>query len=157
MTNLNTLCSIHKALFGKIYPWAGETRRNLGRMTKTRHNGTTVLYGDSAFVESALENIFELMKSENYLRGLDPHAFAVRAAWYYGELDAIHAFREGNSRTLRAFFAAVAHNAGYRFDWDGFGAVAENRERLYAARDMAVMRGDSAPLAEIFDSILHPL
>jgi len=156
-TDLLYLKSIHRTLFGKLYPWAGETRRDLGRMTKTRENGSVVLYGDSAFVDTELARMFSMLAAENYLKGLPIDRFAVRAAWFYGELDAIHPFREGNSRTLRLFFHGVAHNAGYLADWRILAAPAAARETLYAARDRAVMLGDSAPLASLFSTVLSPL
>jgi cell filamentation protein len=157
ITDLRYLKSVHRTLFGQVYPWAGETRRDLGRMTKTRESGSVVLYGDSAFVDTELARIFSLLAAENYLKGLPIDRFAVRAAWFYGELDAIHPFREGNSRTLRLFFHGVAHNAGYLADWRILAEPATARETLYAARDRAVMHGDSAPLAALFSTVLSPL
>ena len=154
LTDLNYLKLVHRTLFGQIYPWAGETRRGLGRMTKTRETGAVVLYGDCAYVDSELERVFGLLAKENYLQSLSLEAFAVRAAYFYGELDAIHAFREGNSRTLRAFFYSVAHNAGYKFRWALLGDTEADRQRLDAARDRAVMHGDSKPLAELFRGAL---
>jgi len=156
-TDLCYLKFVHRSLFGKVYPWAGETRRDLGRMTKTRENGSVVTYGDSAFVDGELNRMFSLLAAEDYLKGLPIDRFAVRAAYFYGELDAIHPFREGNSRTLRCFFYSVAHNAGYLADWRILAAPASARETLYSARDRAVMHGDSAPLAALFSTVLSPL
>jgi cell filamentation protein len=153
-TDLPHLKYIHRTLFGKVYPWAGETRRDLGRMTKTRESGSVVLYGDSAFVDTELARVFSLLHAEKYLKDLPIDHFALRAAWFYGELDAIHPFREGNSRTLRLFFHGVAHNAGYLADWRILAAPAAARETLYAARDRAVMLGDAAPLAALFSTVL---
>jgi cell filamentation protein len=153
-TDLPHLKYIHRTLFGKVYPWAGETRRDLGRMTKTRESGSVVLYGDSAFVDTELARVFSLLHAEKYLKDLPIDHFALRAAWFYGELDAIHPFREGNSRTLRLFFHGVAHNAGYLADWRILAAPAAARETLYAARDRAVMLGDIAPLAALFSTVL---
>lgn len=156
-TDLSYLKSIHRALFGKVYPWAGETRRDLGRMTKTRENGSVVTYGDSAFVDGELIRMFSLLAAEDCLKGLPIDLFAVRAAYFYGELDAIHPFREGNSRTLRCFFHSVAHNARYRLDWGTYSESVSARDTLYNARDRAVMHGDSAPLAALFSTVLSPL
>jgi cell filamentation protein len=156
-TDLSYLKPIHRALFGNVYPWAGETRRDLGRMTKTRENGSVVTYGDSAFVDAELTRMFSLLAAEDYLKGLPIDRFAVRAAYFYGELDAIHPFREGNSRTLRCFFHSVAYNAGYRLDWGTYSEPASARDTLYNARDRAVMHGDSAPLAALFSTVLSPL
>ena len=156
VTDIAYLKTIHRTLFGKLYPWAGETRRGLGRMTKTRADGSVVQYGDSAFVDSELSRMLGLLAAESFLRGVPLDRFAARAAYFYGELDAIHSFREGNSRTLRAFFYSVAYNAGFLFDWDATGATEEARNRLYRARDLAVMRGQSGDLAGLFHEILSP-
>jgi len=156
-TDLAYLKSIHRNLFGKVYPWAGETRRDLGRMAKTRENGSVVTYGDSAFVDAELARMLSLLAAENYLRGLSIDRFAVRAAYFYGELDAIHPFREGNSRTLRCFFYSVAHNAGFKLDWGTYSVTEQARDTLYRARDRAVMHGDPAPLAALFSTVLSPL
>jgi cell filamentation protein len=157
VTDLAYLKLVHKTIFGAVYPWAGETRRDLGRMTKTRENGSVVVYGDSTFVDTELAKMLGLLASEDYLRGLSIDRFAVRAAYFYGELDAIHPFREGNSRTLRAFFHGVAHNAGFLADWRMLAAPEAARDTLYRARDRAVMLGDSGPLAALFSTILSPL
>ena len=61
-------------------------------MTKQREAGHIVTYGDSAYVELGLADTFEKLKRENFLRGLEPEDFALRAAYFYGELDAIHPF-----------------------------------------------------------------
>lgn len=37
---------------------------------------------------------------------------------YLGELNALYPFREGNGRTQRAFFSALAREAGYTRRWD---------------------------------------
>jgi len=73
------------------------------------------------------------------LSGLDHAAFAGRMARLYGDLDYAHGFLEGNSRTLRAFTRQLAHDAGYRLDWHTTNADAAARDRLYAARDIAVL------------------
>ena len=154
--DLTKLLSIHRTLFGKLYPFAGKLRVHTGRMTKVRANDYAVVYGDSAFIPEQIGLVFRRLATENYLIGLSPQSFAERAAHFYGELDAVHPFREGNSRTLRLFFAGLAHSAGYQLDWRILAAEGRFREQLYAARDRAVMHGDSGPLATIFTSILSP-
>jgi cell filamentation protein len=135
----------HRRIFGNVYPWAGEFRKGIGMMTKNR-SGFVVAYGASENVPATLETTFKELNKENHLRGLAAETMPQRLAWYYSELDAIHAFREGNSRTLRAFFSDLAQAAGYRLDWVN---IAEQRQQLYHARDLAVMRGDTSELAQI--------
>lgn len=56
----------------------------------------------------------------------------------YGDLDFLHPFKEGNSRTLRAFTTQLAKAAGYALDWTWSGADAQSPDRLYRARDKEV-------------------
>lgn len=139
----------HRRIFGNVYPWAGELRRDIGMMAKTRASGYTVAYGPSAHVPGALADTFNKLKGENFLAGLDAARIASRLAYFYSELDAIHAFRDGNSRTLRAFISDLAESAGHRLDWAPSAATPELRQRLFVARDQAVMRGDISELASI--------
>ncbi|MGD0736009.1 MAG: hypothetical protein ABR976_12720 [Terracidiphilus sp.] len=44
----------------------------------------------------------------------------------------------------------VAQAAGRRLDWAFTAQTEDQRQRLYHARDVAVMRGDTSELAEIF-------
>lgn len=146
--NVARLKETHRRIFSNVYPWAGEFRKGIGMMAKNR-SGFTVAYGPSENVPAALEGVFAKLKAERDLKGLDAGAFTQRLAFYYSELDAIHAFREGNSRTLRAFTSDLAQAAGHPLRWAKAGQTAEARTRLYHARDVAVMRGDIAELAEI--------
>jgi cell filamentation protein len=151
--DVRRLQETHRRIFGRIYPWAGELRKDIGLMTKNR-SGFVVAYGPSQNVAGALATTFGALKTENELRGLDVGAMATRLAWYYGELDAIHAFRDGNSRTLRAFTSDLAKAAGHRLDWALAAQDAEDRQKLYHARDLAVMRGDLSELAAIIAASL---
>jgi fido (protein-threonine AMPylation protein) len=57
------------------------------------------------------------------LRDLDREAFAARLAYYLGEVNAVHPFREGNGRTQRAFFEQLAREAGYTLAWQHLDAA----------------------------------
>jgi cell filamentation protein len=143
----------HRRIFGNVYPWAGEFRKGIGMMAKNR-SGFVVAYGPSENVPVALADTFAKLTAEGDLLGLDREAIAARLAYYYSELDAIHAFREGNSRTLRAFTSDLAQSAGHRLDWAPAAQTEEQRLQLYHARDLAVMRGDTSELTQIFRACL---
>jgi cell filamentation protein len=143
----------HRRIFGRVYPWAGEFRKDIGMLAKNR-SGFVVAYGPSQNIPGAVAGAFAALKAENDLKGLDADAMAKRLAYYYGELDAIHAFRDGNSRTLRAFTSDLAETAAHRLDWALAAQRAGDRERLYHARDLAVMRGDLSELAAIIRAAL---
>ena len=72
------------------------------------------------FIGSSLQSLFSELRNENYLRMIgDRDIFAERMAYYLGELNVIHPFREGNGRTQRLFFQYLAHSAGWSLSFDG--------------------------------------
>jgi cell filamentation protein len=151
----NRIQEIHRRIFGEVYSWAGEFRKGIGMMTKER-SGFVVTYGPSENVPAALAATFAALKAEKDLRSLEVARFAARLAFFYSELDAVHPFRAGNSRTLRAFTSDLAHAAGHRLDWSHAAQNPDGRQRLYHARDLAVMRGDTSELAQIIAACLSP-
>ncbi|MGA2887390.1 MAG: Fic family protein [Terracidiphilus sp.] len=144
----------HRRIFGRVYSWAGEVRKDVGLTGKNR-SGFVIAYGAAQNVPGALATTFAALKTENDLQGLDAAAFAKRMAWYYSEFDAIHAFRDGNSRTLRVFASDLAQAAGHPLDWARVARTAEDTQRLYHARDLAVMRGDLSELTAIIAASLR--
>jgi cell filamentation protein len=154
--NLNRLRLTHRRIFEGVYAWAGELRQNTGMMKKERWPGHAVVYADSAFIQPAIEKLFTTLSSEKFLRDLPPHQFSFRAAFFYGEIDAIHPFREGNSRTLRQFFVDLSQAAGHKIDWTSASSTEDDRKQIFLARDLAVMRGDSSLLAQLIARNLRP-
>jgi len=152
--DIRRLQETHRNIFGRVYPWAGEIRKGIGLMAKER-SGFVVSYGPSQNVPGVLAAAFAALKAENELHGLDAAAMAVRLAYFYSELDAIHAIRDGNSRTLRVFTSDLAQAAGHTLDWAVAAYAAEGRQKLYHARDLAVMRGDLSELTGIITDSLR--
>jgi cell filamentation protein len=72
------------------------------------------------------------------LRGLKTPEFTDRLAKIYAEVDYVHPFSDGNSRTLRTFTKQLAKEAGYEVDWERFGSSDVGRDLLYIARDRTV-------------------
>jgi cell filamentation protein len=63
------------------------------------------------------------LSQETLLADLTRNAFVARLAHYYGEINAVHPFREGNGRTQRAFFGQLARDAGWRIGWSELDRV----------------------------------
>ena len=108
--DLDHLKAIHKHLFGDVYEWAGEFR------------DIDLAKGDSYFanhrhIVSAALPVFEKLAEENYLNGLDAAGFSSRAAYYLGEINALHPFRDGNGRAQREFINHLAYRNGYFIEW----------------------------------------
>jgi len=129
------LKTIHKYIFQAVYSWAGEFRSV--NVSKGGH-----LFGVAGFVESALQQILQRLPQEKYPIGAEPQAFARRAAFYMGEVNAIHPFRDGNGRAQREFIRELGLQAGFPIDW---GKV--NRQQMIAASRDCFATGDSSGLA----------
>ena len=113
--DLAHLQAIHRELFGDVYDWAGEIRRIDISKGNTR-------FANFAFIENESRKLLEKLRSENYLQGLDKDKFAERAAYYLGELNVLHPFREGNGRTLRLFITQLAMKNGLQIHWQNISA-----------------------------------
>jgi cell filamentation protein len=80
------------------------------------------------------------------LRGANPAAlcqlktpeFTKTIGQLYVEIDYIHPFRDGNSRTLREFTRELAEVSGYILEWERFNKSPAGRDILYIARDLSV-------------------
>jgi cell filamentation protein len=63
------------------------------------------------------DSIFGKLRNESWLRGLEKDDFIKRLAYYMGEINALHPFREGNGRTQRVFFVELSRRAKYELDF----------------------------------------
>jgi len=143
--NVTHLKEIHARIFQNIYPWAGEFRQ-----VNIRRSGS-YFFALVQFMEQNLESTLVKLASEDCLKGLDADAFASRAAYYLGELNAIHPFREGNGRTQREFIRQLAAEAGYRINW---GHV--TREQMYDASIESHNLGRSGAFTALIRSAIEP-
>lgn len=124
-------------------------------MTKQR-DGYSVTYADSNYIYSEINKVFSSLANENYLQGTDAKQFAARLTYYYVELDSIHPFREGNSRTLRELTADLAAQAGYKLDLSLMAKNERSRKHLYFARDIAVINADLSHFTKIIEDSISP-
>jgi cell filamentation protein len=135
------LREIHKRIFGDIYEWAGRIR--------TVAIAKTATFCLPEYIDSSAAVIFGQLRDEDCLRGLRREAFVGRLAYYLGEVNALHPFREGNGRTQRAFFGQLARDAGYALAW----------QHLDAARNVeasaAIMRGNPEPMRMMLDALIR--
>lgn len=106
------LQTIHREMFAPLFDWAGELRR-----TNAQATGMGLAYARPDYIEASLESLFSKLHGEDYLAGLDSATFADRLADRWGELSAIHPFRDGNTRSQSAYFSAIAQRAGHPIDW----------------------------------------
>jgi cell filamentation protein len=98
-------CAVHRHLFQDIYEWAGIPRTV--RMSKQRNP-----FCFPEHIAAQATKLFADLKAKKYLENLPAKEFAENAAHFLAELNAIHAFREGNGRTQLSFFLPAGRSAG---------------------------------------------
>ena len=137
------LCDIHKNIFEDIYAWAGQIRQ-----------GDFLSKGASIFcrgslIKSSANIIFSNLVGEKYLYNLAKPVFISRMAYYMGEINALHPFREGNGRTSREFFRQLALHTDYLLDFS-----LTKKEDLLAA-DINAFNGVYDDLIALLNSAVY--
>ena len=94
-------------------------------------------------IDSAARRLFGQLADEDHLRGLNQNEFSQRSAFYLGEINVLHPFREGNGRTQREFIGQLAREAGHNIEWTGI----QQAEMIQASID--AYNGNSEGLARI--------
>lgn len=138
--DIDHLCRLHAHIFGDIYPWAGTLRT----VEISKHTPFCPL----VHLRSYAAEIFGRLRSADFLRGLTRVEFVRGLAELYGDINALHPFREGNGRTQRAFLQQLTADAGYIVSWDAMDA-----ERNQQASVKSFL-GDNAPLQAMLDSLI---
>lgn len=134
------LKALHGHIFQDVFDWAGQFRTV--NISKGGH-----LFGAAAVIAMSLHGILEKLPRENFLRSLDREVFAQRCGWYFGEINAIHPFREGNGRTQREFLRQLAAQAGYSLDWRRV-----TRDTMIEASRESFASGDNQTMVAIIRS-----
>lgn len=140
--------AIHKHIFQDVYEWAGQERTApTGPMTKSAPDVVGYAIGDPnapmrayayypAGPQLAVDanKQYELIADADYFRGLNQDDFTRSLAECWNELNVIHSFREGNTRTQFAFFSQLAEQAGYRIESRRFRFGSDLAAEFVAAR-----------------------
>jgi cell filamentation protein len=140
--NLQHFQKFHWSLFRDIYDWAGKTRTV--DIIKEGSRFASWLY-----LDEQLSAILEELAADRWLIGRSRPSFVDKFAFYYGELNARHSFRDGNGRTQRAFLRQLSAAAGWRLDWSVLNSddnIAACRENLHTA--------NHAQLVQVLDPVV---
>ena len=143
--DLTHLKKIHHYIFQDLYTWA----RQLRLVTISKE----LLFCDANFIEKELNKLFLKLKGENYLKDCSEDNIAAKAAYYLGEINAIHPFREGNGRTQREFIRELLLPTGFYVDYSRCNA----KMMLYAS--INAFAGDYTLMTELInkDIVRKPL
>ena len=122
--NFDYIKKIHKYLFDEIYDWAGKVRKT----DISKGN----IFCQHELIEVNAEALMAELKTEKYLIGQNKDTTIKRLAYYLGDLNTIHPFREGNGRVQRLFIGELASRIGYFVDFSSISA-----EEMIKASDRA--------------------
>ncbi len=136
-------CATHRHLFQDVYSWAGRFRSV--RISKEQ---SAFCYPEN--IRNELQHLLTGLKKRRFLRGLESREFAHDASHFLAELNAIHAFRDGNGRAQLAFVAMLATHAGHPLNLEKL------RPRSFLIAMKASFFGDLKPLlSEIIKILKH--
>lgn len=139
-----TLKKIHKEIFQDVYQWAGTVR-------KVNISKGKAFFCPVENINSYADTIFKKLEKENYLKGLSQDEFCKKAADLFGDINALHPFREGNGRTQREFIYHLAKNAGYELD------LSELDKTKYMTASIESMLTSNEKMEKLMKSIIKPL
>jgi cell filamentation protein len=146
--------AIHRHVFQDVYDWAGEERVGpSGFMNKEGHR----YYPAGPALTEAAHTEYRKLAQKDLLRGLDKGQFVDELAERWGELNVIHSFREGNTRTQFVFFSQLAENAGYRLDTEAFKKGSPLRDEFVAARFHSQDTSHNDRLASVLSKAIEPI
>lgn len=125
--------AVHHHIFQDVYRWAGRYRT-----VRTGKDGSWFCYPE--YIPREMERVFGDLRRSAFLAGRTFDDFAVGAADFLAELNAIHPFREGNGRAQLSFFFLLANKAGRPLD---FGRL---QPAVFLAAMVASFGSDTRPL-----------
>lgn len=139
--DLDHLRAIHKQLFADLYEWAGEIR------TIDISKGNTRFCTASRIVPEA-NKLFDELAQQHYFVSLERQDLVRAIAEFYGDLNVIHPFREGNGRAQRILFEHIIINCGYEISWQPVSQEEWLRANIQA------YYGDYEDMVSVFDKCI---
>ncbi|MDR2022112.1 MAG: Fic family protein [Hungatella sp.] len=113
--DLNYIKSLHRHIFGDIYPFAGELRTVQIYKNEAVLGGDTVRYSIPSEIEENAKKIIDSMNSTNW-RALSLDERSLEFGKNIAALWQVHPFREGNTRTTMTFATHFADRNGFPLD-----------------------------------------
>lgn len=136
--DLTYLRHLHEQLFHDLYDWAGDIR------TIDIAKGNTRFCNVNRIVPEA-EKLFKNLARNGHFTGLTRNDLVIACAEFYGDLNVVHPFREGNGRAQRLLFEHLIINCGYELSWHSL----QRAEWLEA--NIAAYYCNYEPLALLFE------
>lgn len=142
--DLRHLQAIHARLVAGFYSWGGKLRD-----TDTGPGGTGLVHCRPEFIPAEADRIFTAVAAADRLKGRDRDSFSRGLAWAWGEITAVHPFRDVNTRSQFTFFNQLAAEAGWLIDWSQIDP------HVFAhARTVAIHRDEAGIDALLFPALV---
>jgi cell filamentation protein len=133
--------AIQQHIFQDVFEWVGKFRTvNISK------SGNPFVFHQH--IGSSLDKTCGDLRHEGHLAGSDLEQFVIRGAYYLGEINAVHPFREGNGRTQREFIRDLGVHNGFMIDWRRV-----SREEMIEASRRS-LRTDNSGLEHILGTVL---
>lgn len=142
--NFEHLKAIHHYIFQDLYDWAGKER--------TVEIGKGNLFCTTPCIQSYANSVFNKYYSQCYASKDNREDFIRVLADNYGDVNALHPFREGNGRTQREFARLVCLACGYEFNL----SCATHKEMLEASI-LSFDKSDNSEFVKIFSKAVTPI
>lgn len=143
--DLDHIREIHRRLFQDVWDWAGQVRTV--DITKGSSN-----FISTSYIHTAFASVGRWLTDETSLLldySISDSDFITQAADLLEKVNFIHAFREGNGRTQRAYLDQVAALSGRTLSWRNFGKVENERASI-----RAFAAGSGVPLRPLLEGAL---
>jgi len=137
------LKEIHHHIFQDLYDWAGKVR--------TVEIGKNNLFCTTSCIQDYASSVFRKYFSQCYSNKDNKEDFIKVFADNYGDLNALHPFREGNGRAQREFARLVCRECGYEFDLS-----CTTHEKMLEASKLSFDKADSSLFIKIFSEAVSP-
>lgn len=155
--SVDTYLMIHKYIFGDIYEFAGVIRDEaINKSNEPFFSGKTPFCYPSFIFDNLTEYLDKMKRTCRVICSREQLLDFI--SYYYGEINVIHPFREGNGRTLRTFMSILvdylSNNLNLNMElsyskWDD-----DDRNNLLKATIICTKTGNSDGIRECFDKVL---
>jgi cell filamentation protein len=149
-------------LFQDVYAWAGQLRTVPS--SKRAENGMTSVFESPDAIASSWAKLTEKTSAFAAAKDLSLEQQREQLVAVYVEANRIHAFPEGNGRSLQTFMKQLAGEQGLDLDftrtnardWTLASAVSGTHGRLFERQYLIAQPSDNEPIRKIFGEIVRP-
>lgn len=133
--SLKHFINIYKKLFGDVYFFAGEFRKeNIAK--------GSFRFADYRYINDEIVKIFEkILKDKDLIeKKVSKDILAEKLAYYSAELNVLHPFREGNGRTIREYIRQMALYIGYNMNYSRIKVVDYIEASIFSIVDISKLK-----------------